>query len=161
MVFVCSWYFCCFVLVLFSCVFSYMHVSISFFCVGRGLASLSVLFSCIFFYIHVAFIVRVFMFFRNCMLAYRVSLFLVLLLFRSFPVLSSFVVLRYYLHRAGSFFGLGFFIWALFFKKLNFFLVRLSTKNHLPGKFMSLALVLCIFVHGLLLTLALAWAFFL
>ena len=35
-VFVCSWYFCCSVLVLFSCVFSYMHVSFSFLCVERG-----------------------------------------------------------------------------------------------------------------------------
>ena len=59
-VFVSSCYFCCYVLVLFSCVFSYMHVSFSFFCVGQGLASL---------------------------LAYRVSLFLVLLLFHFFPVL--------------------------------------------------------------------------
>ena len=35
-VFVCSCYFCCSVLLLFSCVFSYMHVSFSFFCVKRG-----------------------------------------------------------------------------------------------------------------------------
>ena len=96
------------------------------------------------------------------MLAYRVSLFLVLLLFHSFPVLWSFVVLWYCLHWTDSFSWAWFFyLGFVFLKKLNFFLARLSTKNHLPGKFMSLALVLCIFVHGLLLTLALAWAFFL
>ena len=40
--------------VLFSCMCSYMHVSFSFFCVGRGLAYLPVLFSCILSYMHVS-----------------------------------------------------------------------------------------------------------
>ena len=94
--------------------------------------------SCVFSYTHVSFLFFCVRRGLDFLLPYRVSLFVVVLFFHSFPVIYT---------RQVPFFGLVFIFGLCFLKKLNFFLARLSMKNQLPGKFMSLPLVLCIFAR--------------
>ena len=136
-------FWCCFhasfVTFILPYVFQKLHVSLSSLSVR---ATSAVLFWCCF---HVCFL--------TCMLAFcfsvsdEVWIFCYLIVFLCSWWFCCFVLFLLSTRGMFLFLGLVFLFGLCFLKKLNFFLARLSTKNQLPGNFMSLPLVLCIFAR--------------